>query len=86
VIQAAQLGIGGGGRVLVRPQCLLPDPAALLRARVESVVFRGPGSSGWVRLAGGARLELDFGPDQLPEIGTEIGLVWHDPAPVRFAD
>ena len=86
VIQATQLGIGGGGRVLVRPQSLLLDPAASLRARVEAVVFRGPGSSGWVRLAGGERLELDFGPGQLPEIGAEIGLVWHDPAPVRFAD
>ena len=86
VIQATQLGIGGGGRVLVRPQSLLLDPVASLRARVEAVVFRGPCSSGWVRLAGGERLELDFGPGQLPEIGAEIGLVWHDPAPVRFAD
>ncbi|WP_303746695.1 ABC transporter ATP-binding protein [Stenotrophomonas pigmentata] len=86
VVDAAQLGMGEGGRVLVRPQSLQLDPQAALRARVEAVVFRGPGSSGWVRLAGGERLELDFAPDQLPEIGAEVGLGWHDPAPVRFAD
>ncbi|MEN5207961.1 ABC transporter ATP-binding protein [Stenotrophomonas terrae] len=86
VIDAAQLGAGQGGRVLVRPQSLQLDPAAALRARVEAVVFRGPGSSGWVRLAQGERLELDFGPGPLPEIGAEVGLAWHDPAPVRFAD
>ncbi len=86
VIDAAQLGAGQGGRVLVRPHSLRLDPAAALRARVETVVFRGPGSSGWVRLAQGERLELDFGPGPLPEIGAEVGLAWHDPAPVRFAD
>lgn len=86
VVDAAQLGMGEGGRVLVRPQSLQLDPQAALRARVEALVFRGPGSSGWVRLAGGERLELDFAPDQLPEIGAEVGLGWHDPAPVRFAD
>ena len=86
LIQAARLGMVGGGRVLVRPHSLLLDPAAALRARVEGVVFRGPGSSGWVRLAGGERLELDFGPGQLPDIGAEVGLAWHDPAPVRFPD
>lgn len=86
VVDAAQLGMGEGGRVLVRPQSLQLDPQAALRARVEAVVFRGPGSSGWVRLAGGERLELDFAPDQLPEIGAEVGLGWHDPAPVRFVD
>jgi len=86
VVDAAQLGMGKGGRVLVRPQSLQLDPQAALRARVEAVVFRGPGSSGWVRLAGGERLELDFAPDQLPEIGAEVGLGWHDPAPVRFVD
>lgn len=86
VVDAAQLGMGEGGRVLVRPQSLQLDPQAALRARVEAVVFRGPGSSGWVRLAGGERLELDFAPDQLPEIGAEVGLGWYDPAPVRFAD
>ncbi|MGE8227236.1 MAG: ABC transporter ATP-binding protein [Stenotrophomonas sp.] len=86
VVDAAELGMGEGGRVLVRPQSLQLDPQAALRARVEAVVFRGPGSSGWVRLAGGARLELDFAPDQLPEIGAEVGLGWHDPAPVRFVD
>ena len=86
VVDAARLGMGEGGRVLVRPQSLQLDPQAVLRARVEAVVFRGPGSSGWVRLADGERLELDFAPDQVPEIGAEVGLSWHDPAPVRFAE
>ena len=76
----------GGTPLGEQLRSLLLDPAAALRAHVETVVFRGPGSSGWVRLAGGERLELDFGPGQLPEIGAEIGLAWHDPAPVRFAD
>mgnify|MGYP000869323385 CR=1 FL=1 len=86
VVEAAQLGLVGGGRVLVRPQSLQLDPAAALRAKVETVVFRGPGSSVWVRLLDGARLELDFGPGALPEIGAEVGLAWHDPVPLRFGD
>lgn len=85
VVSAAQLG-AGEGRVLVRPESLRPDPASLLRARVTAVVFRGPGSCGWVELPDGERLELDFASGPLPEVGSEIGLAWHDPAPVRFAD
>ncbi|MCD9086838.1 ABC transporter ATP-binding protein [Stenotrophomonas sp. SY1] len=75
----------GNGHVLVRPQDLSLDPAGPLRGVLESVAFRGPGSSGWLRLPGGQRLELDFPVGQAPlQPGAEIGLRWHNPAPVRF--
>lgn len=83
VLPAAVLG-AGAGRLLVRPQDLQLDPEGALRGVLESCAFRGPGSSGWVRLPGGERLELDFPAGPLPPLGAELRLRWQQPAPVRF--
>lgn len=86
VLPAALLG-AGEGQVLVRPQDLSLDPAGSLRGVLESVAFRGPGSSAWLRLPGGQTLELDLPMGQAPPPpGTDVGLRWHNPAPVRFPD
>lgn len=85
VLPACLLG-AGNGRLLVRPEDLSLEPAGTLRGVLESVAFRGPGYSGRVRLAGGERLELDFSQEQLPPLGSEVGLRWHNAAPIRFPD
>lgn len=86
MLPAALLG-AGDGQVLVRPQDVSLDPHGSLRAVLESVAFRGPGSSAWLRLPGGQRLELDLAPDQAtPAPGAELTLRWHNPTPVRFND
>ncbi|MGH8055477.1 MAG: ABC transporter ATP-binding protein [Stenotrophomonas sp.] len=83
VLPAALFGMGEGS-VLVRPEDLQLDPAGSLRGVLESVVFRGPGYSGWLRLPGGQRLALDFN-GVPPAVGEGIALRWNNPAPVRFA-
>lgn len=84
IVPAELLG-AGSGELLVRPQDLELDPHGPLRGVLESVAFRGPGSSGWVRLPAGQRLELDLPAGQAAlQAGDEVGLRWHNPAPVRF--
>ncbi|MNN32647.1 Fe(3+) ions import ATP-binding protein FbpC [compost metagenome] len=85
VVLPASLLQMGEGSVLVRPEDLQLDPAGNLRGVLESVVFRGPGYSGWVRLAGGQRLALDFSGALPPAMGENVALHWVNPAPVRFA-
>ena len=84
VLPASVLEMGEGS-VLVRPEDLQLDPAGNLRGVLESVVFRGPGYSGWVRLAGGQRLALDFNGVLPPAMGESVALRWVNPEPVRFA-
>ncbi|WP_269790901.1 ABC transporter ATP-binding protein [Stenotrophomonas sp. Iso1] len=85
VVLPASLLEMGEGNVLVRPEDLQLDPAGSLRGVLESVVFRGPGYSGWLRLPGGERLALDFNGASPPSPGENVALRWVNPAPVRFA-
>ncbi len=85
VLPARLLGAGEGW-LLVRPEDLSLDAAGTLRGVLESLAFRGPGYSGRVRLPGGERLQLDFAQEHLPPLGSEVGLRWHNPAPIRFPD
>ena len=82
LLPAALFGQGPGA-VLVRPEHLRLADDGLLVAVVESVVFRGPGHSGVLRLADGNRVEADLG--LLPPApGATVRLAWQDPAPAWF--
>src|SRR5690606_6666533 len=66
VLPADALGLEGGGRVLLRPDRLHPDPSGSIHAEVIAVSFRGPGHVALLRLNSGQVIEAD-----LPEGATQ---------------
>ncbi|WP_222434265.1 ABC transporter ATP-binding protein [Luteimonas wenzhouensis] len=84
VLPAEALGLDCGGRVLLRPDRLLPDPEGRIRAEVVAVSFRGPGRVALLRLAGGQVVEADLpaGLEQPP--GSTLALRLAEDGLVRF--
>jgi iron(III) transport system ATP-binding protein len=84
VLPADALGLDGGGRVLLRPDRLLPDPAGSIRAEVVAVSFRGPGRVALLRLGGGQMVEVDLPADTTQAPGSPIVLRLAADGLVRF--
>ena len=84
VLPAEALGLEGGGRVLLRPDRLLPDPAGAIQAEVVAVSFRGPGRVALLRLGSGQMVEADLPADVMQAPGTMLGLRLADGGLVRF--
>jgi iron(III) transport system ATP-binding protein len=84
VLAAAALGLAGGGRVLLRPDRLRPDPAGRIRAEVVSVSFRGPGKVALLRLDGGDVVEVDLPADTDQAPGSTLAMRLEEDGLVRF--
>ena len=78
-----QLG-GGAAVVLVRPDDLLPDPDAALRARVQAVEFRGAEELVHLQLADGTVVFALWPSHERAVAGAEVGLHWQPPHVVTF--
>ena len=85
VVPASALGLEGGGRVLLRPDRLLPDPAGTIEAEVVAVSFRGPGRVALLRLAGGQTVEADLPEGITHPAGARLALRLLQDGLVRFA-
>jgi iron(III) transport system ATP-binding protein len=70
--------------VLVRPDDLLPDPGATLRARVQSVEFRGAEELLSLALADGTVVYALWPSHERARAGAEVGLHWQPPHVVAF--
>lgn len=75
---------GDGAVVLVRPDDLLPQPQSPLRARVDSVEFRGAEELLSLVLADGSRVFALWPSHERARAGTEVGLHWQPPHVVTF--
>jgi iron(III) transport system ATP-binding protein len=84
VVAGSALGLAEGGRVLVRPDRLVPDPAGALRGEVVTVTFRGPGRVALLRLPGGEVVEIDLPAELVPTPGTVLALRLSKAGLVRF--
>ncbi|MGJ4803935.1 ABC transporter ATP-binding protein [Luteimonas sp. SDU82] len=85
VVPASALGLAGGGRVLLRPDRLLPDPDGTIEAEVVAVSFRGPGRVALLRLAGGQTVEADLPEGITHPAGARLALRLLQDGLVRFA-
>jgi iron(III) transport system ATP-binding protein len=74
----------GEAVVLVRPDDLLPDPAASLRALVQTVEFRGAEELLSLALADGTRVLALWPSHERAQAGAEVGLHWQPPHVVAF--
>ncbi len=84
VLAAEALGLAGGGRVLLRPDRLVPDPAGAIQAEVVAVSFRGPGRVALLRLGSGQTVEADLPEGAAPVPGSALMLRLVDGALARF--
>ena len=84
VLPAEALGLAGGGRVLLRPDRLLPDPGGAIQAEVVAVSFRGPGLVALLRLGSGQMVESDLPADAVQAPGSMLALRLAEDGLVRF--
>jgi len=85
LVSSAALGLGGGQRVLVRPESLSVHPEGALEATLVERTFRGPGWVLRVELSGGERLDVEQGAGAASlEPGASLRLAWQGSAPPTF--
>jgi len=84
VLPAEALGLAGGGRVLLRPDRLQPDPGGAIQAEVVAVSFRGPGRVALLRLGSGQMVEADLPADASQAPGSMLALRLAEDGLVRF--